>query len=254
MRLIFLILICFTLHPAYSQKSKKQIETYYLFNSNWEPCSLDSAVYLSFAKKINDTIYQTYNYHFDGPLISVETYRDENYSTLNGFIAYYDKEGRIDSSGYTKNAKRDKTWYFYTDTFSIILQKDYEDGQLIRTVDLVAKRKEDALKEKIPDGFEEVEKEADFKGGINSWIKYLQKNIQFPKRAETLNKSGQVMIGFVVDTDGSTKEIFIVKSVELSLDKEAWRLIEESPKWQPAVQKGKNVKAYRRQPISFANY
>ena len=99
-----------------------------------------------------------------------------------------------------------------------------------------------------------MEKEADFEGGVKLWVEYLEKNLQFPKRAENLRKSGQVMIGFTVDTNGSTKELFIAKSVELSLDMEAWRLIETSPKLDPAIQKGKNVKAYRRQPITFAFY
>ena len=254
MRILFSLLLCFLLYSAFSQKSKKATETYYAFDANWKACSLNDAVYLSFVRKLNDTTYHWYNYNIAGPLISVETYEDENYSVLNGFVAYYDKEGRIDSSGYVKKGKRDKTWYFYTDTLVIILQKDYENGKLIKTIDLVAKRKEDSLKEKLQEGFEEVEKEADFKGGVKSWIKYLEKNLEFPKRAQNMRKSGQVLIGFAVDTDGSTKELFIVKSVELSLDMEAWRLIEISPKWEPAFQKGKNVKAYRRQPITFAFY
>lgn len=254
MRIIFSILLCFALSPGFSQKSKKISETYYAFDANWKPSSLENADYLSLVRKLNDTTYQWYNYNIDGPLFSVETYEDENYSILNGFVAYYDKEGRIDSSGYVKKGKRHKTWYFYTDTLSIIFQKDYEDGILIGTIDLESKRKEDSRKEKIPEGFEEVEKEADFEGGVKLWVEYLEKNLQFPKRAENLRKSGQVMIGFTVDTNGSTKELFIAKSVELSLDMEAWRLIETSPKLDPAIQKGKNVKAYRRQPITFAFY
>ncbi|HEU4859884.1 MAG TPA: TonB family protein [Chitinophagaceae bacterium] len=252
MRIIFSILFFYGLYPAFSQKSNNVTDTYYAFDTNWKPSSLENATYLSLVRKSNDTTYRWYNYNIDGPLFSVETYEDDSYSILNGFVAYYDKDGMIDSSGYVKKGKRDKTWYFYTDTLSIIFQKDYEDGKLIRTIDLESKRKEDSSNEKIPEGFEEVEKEADFKGGVKSWVKYLEKNLQFPKRAENLRKSGQVMIGFAVDTDGSTKELFIVKSVELSLDMEAWRLIEISPKWDPAVQKGKNVKAYRRQPITFA--
>ena len=254
MRIIFSILLGFALSPAFPQKSKKVTETYYAFDANWKSCSLENAVYLSLVRKLNDTAYQWYNYNIDGPLINLETYEDENYSVLNGFVAYYDKEGRIDSSGYVRKGMRDNIWYFYTDTLSIIFQKDYEDGKLIRIIDLESKRKEDLLKEKIPEGFEKAEKEADFKGGEKSWIKYLEKNLQFPKRAENLRKSGLVMIGFAVDTDGSTKELFIAKSVELSLDMEALRLIEISPKWDPAIQNGKNVKAYRMQPITFAFY
>lgn len=98
-----------------------------------------------------------------------------------------------------------------------------------------------------------VESEANFKGGIDSWKKYLQKNYHFPDRALSLDKYGKVMIEFIVDTDGSVNNLIIIQSVEFSLDKEAWRLIEESPKWQPALQNGRLVKAYRLQPITFSS-
>jgi len=252
MRLTFLILLLLTFISSFSQKGKRQTESYHVFNSNWEPCPIENAVYLSYERKINDSTYLVFNYHFSGPLLSIETYKDESYTILNGLIAYYDNEGLIDSSGYTKNGKRDKTWYYYDDTLGFVYQKDYQDGKLIKETDLIAKRKEDSLNKKIPDGFEKDEKEAEFKGGAGSWIKYLQKNIQFPKRAESLNKSGQVRICFYVNTDGSIGGIYVLKSIEFSLDKEAWRLIEESPRWEPAIQGDKKVKAYRIQPITFA--
>ena len=46
------------------------------------------------------------------------------------------------------------------------------------------------------------------------------------------------------------QSIFI-KSVEFVLDEEAIRVIEKSPLWQPAIQHGKQVNAYRIQPIGF---
>ncbi len=100
--------------------------------------------------------------------------------------------------------------------------------------------------------FDQVEKEATFRGDIKAWVKYLEKNLQFPDRAKQLDKQGKVMINFVVDADGSVGDISLAQSVEFSLDEEALRLIRQSPKWAPAIQKGKPVKAYRRQPVTFA--
>jgi protein TonB len=67
-----------------------------------------------------------------------------------------------------------------------------------------------------------------------------------------MGKTGQVLIYFIVDSNGDIADVKLHKSVEYSLDQEALRLIRQSPKWEPAFQNGKNVKAYRRQPVTFS--
>lgn len=44
----------------------------------------------------------------------------------------------------------------------------------------------------------------------------------------------------------------IVKSVNKELDAIATRIIRQSPKWEPAIQYNRKVKAYRLQPITFS--
>jgi protein TonB len=56
---------------------------------------------------------------------------------------------------------------------------------------------------------------------------------------------------FIVNRDGKCIEVHLKKSVEFVLDQEAIRVVEQSPLWQPAVQDGKNVNAYRVQPLTF---
>jgi protein TonB len=187
-----------------------------------------------------------------GSLINIETYRDEDGTMPNGLFAYYGTDGQIDSAGYTFNGKRDSTWYFYDDTVAIWMQKDYKNGILLTTIDFNEKRKEDAKAGIKPPVLEPGEIEADFNGGTKAWIKYLENNYKFPERALQLNKKGMVKIGFAIDITGKPVYLRILKSVEFSLDKEALRLIDQSPKWKPAIQKGRKVKAFRIQPITFA--
>ena len=59
------------------------------------------------------------------------------------------------------------------------------------------------------------------------------------------------MLRFIVDTHGSTTNIYLQKSVEFVLDEEAIKVIQKSPVWIPALQNGKTVNAYRRQPFTF---
>jgi protein TonB len=58
-------------------------------------------------------------------------------------------------------------------------------------------------------------------------------------------------VRFIVCKDGSLCEIKAEKKGQTPLKAEAERVIRNSPNWIPAVVKGKTVKAYRRQPITF---
>lgn len=111
----------------------------------------------------------------------------------------------------------------------------------------------DAPKKQEEDGrFIPVEKEADFPGGIAAWARYLNRNLQFPQEAINLEVEGTVMVQFVVDVDGSVSDVQAISGPEQGgLRDEAIRVIEKSGKWIPALQNGRSVKAYRRQPIIF---
>jgi TonB family protein len=62
---------------------------------------------------------------------------------------------------------------------------------------------------------------------------------------------GTVRVGFRVNTDGKCVDVFLRRSVEFVLDEEGLRIVEKSPLWNPAVQNGRKVNAYRIQPITF---
>ncbi|HEX2627810.1 MAG TPA: energy transducer TonB [Chitinophagaceae bacterium] len=201
-------------------------------------------------EKLSDSAYQWMYYRADGPLLSIETYKDENSKTLNGYIAFFDTEGRIDSGGFTNEGKKDKHWYYFDDNLKVSQSEEYSSGKLIKRKDqAMLKAESDSLKA-LKGG--PLDREAEFTGGTKKWINYLQKNLSFPKRAMQLRKTGNVVVSFVVNTDGKLSEISLRKSVELTLDLEAMRLIKNSPDWEPAMQTGKPVKAYRLQPITFA--
>lgn len=98
------------------------------------------------------------------------------------------------------------------------------------------------------------EREANFKGGDEAWIKYLLKglnNAKFPRQYNNGEVFGTVMIQFVVNTEGKTTDFKILRSVHPDLDEIAVSLIRNCPKWIPAIQYNQPVKAYRKQPITF---
>lgn len=98
--------------------------------------------------------------------------------------------------------------------------------------------------------FTKVEKEAEFEG---NWGKFLQNNFNGNVASENNAPAGTytVIIQFVVDVDGSLSNIVPLSSKGYGLEQEAIRVLKQSKKWKPAIQNGRQVKAYRKQPITF---
>lgn len=253
-RIAFLIVLLVSNLIVSAQKKKKQDVSAYAFDKDWKSCELKDAEYLCIKEKISDTIFKWSSYFITGSLIYVESYKDEELTIPHGLFSWYDKRGRIDTVGYTSNGRRDKTWYYFTDSSTVWQTETYEKGKLISKQDSFDIRME---RENLKGGvdtnrFIMVEVEATFPGGEKSWRKYLEANIKYPERASKLGKTGTVMVSFMVGKDGALGDMYIAQSVEYSLDAEAMRLLQSSPNWIPANQNGRPVKAYRKQPFHFA--
>ncbi len=99
--------------------------------------------------------------------------------------------------------------------------------------------------------FTAVEKPAEFPGGIEAMMKWLQYNVKYPKEAEKAGEQGKAVIKFTVNKDGSISNATIIKSVSPSIDKEALRIVTSMPKWKPAENGGKKVACWYTLPVSF---
>lgn len=78
--------------------------------------------------------------------------------------------------------------------------------------------------------------EASFQGGdIMHFREYVQKNLVYPPEAVEKGQFGRVEVQFTVDKEGLVGNIKIMRSTgSKALDKEAVRVISNSPKWIPA--------------------
>lgn len=101
--------------------------------------------------------------------------------------------------------------------------------------------------------FTREESEAIFPGGDAAWSLYLMQNLDADVPAKGKAPVGKyaVIIKFIVRPDGSLADIKPETNIGYGMEKEALRIIRNSPKWIPAVQYGRKVNAYRRQPITF---
>ena len=101
--------------------------------------------------------------------------------------------------------------------------------------------------------FEKVDIEASFPGGDAAWRKFLEKNLRGDVAAENGAPAGiyLVLVQFIVDKDGNLSGAKPLTNWGYGMEKEVLRLLTISPKWSPASQNGRLVKAYRRQPVTF---
>ena len=78
-------------------------------------------------------------------------------------------------------------------------------------------------------------------GGIDAFVKWVDKNKVYPQDAKKAGIRGRVMMSFVVDSKGQVRDVNVEHGVNKSLDDESIRVILASPRWTPASQNGKPV-------------
>ena len=98
--------------------------------------------------------------------------------------------------------------------------------------------------------FTKVEIESSYPGGTAAWQRYLIKTLTYPQEAQDNEVQGTVVVQFIVDKNGSVSDVEAVSGPN-ELRSEAVRVVKKSGKWTPAVQNGRQVKSYKKQPIQF---
>ncbi len=115
---------------------------------------------------------------------------------------------------------------------------------------VVAAEEEIVEEEAIPLAI--VEEKPSFQGGDeNSFTKWVFERIIYPEVAKENGVQGRVVLSFIVDTDGSVKNVQVLRGVDPSIDKEAVRVVSSSPKWKPGRQRDKAVKVKYNFPLNF---
>lgn len=99
--------------------------------------------------------------------------------------------------------------------------------------------------------YDKVEVMPEYSGGQVALMRYIAQNVKYPKSAQENGTQGKVVVQFVVDTDGSIINAYVLTSVDPDLDTEALRVIKSMPRWTPGKQKGKNVRVKYAVSVKF---
>ncbi|HEU5053165.1 MAG TPA: energy transducer TonB [Hanamia sp.] len=159
---------------------------------------------------------------------------------------YYSESGILNSFSSTdfKNDKFQQTFYddsgkvtsevFFTGQKGI--RKDYKDGTVV-----------------VDSLFTREEKEASFRGGAQAWLRYITGKLTSNIDKFSEKDYGTCVVRFIIDTTGKVRDVQATTMKGTMLAYIAVEAIKNGPKWIPAMQYGRLVKAYRLQPVTLGS-
>ncbi len=248
-----------------------------------QKCMVKEGSYIAFNK--NGSIKEQGAYHNNkktGEWVYFNTQGEKqsivNYTDDIKHGIYFDYKDNKITSGTYKNGLKDQLWStastsgisieavfykdgkkhgdatYYHNNGRVREVNSYKQGVLISTrrfdrngVELI---EEEVLEEDFP-VFTVVEQQPEFPGGSSKMMRYIGNKVQYPQIAIENKIEGRVYIRFIVEKDGSISNVEAIRSPHESLEKEAIRVVSNMPKWTPAKQRGKNVRAQFTLPINF---
>ena len=126
-----------------------------------------------------------------------------------------------------------------------------DDANLgVEIMDYIEVEEEVVEEEAIP--FQLVEEKPSFQGGdANQFSKWVNQRLVYPEIAKENGVQGRVTLQFTVEKDGTVTKVKVLRGVDPSLDKEAVRVVSQSPKWKPGKQRDRAVPVTYTFPVIF---
>mgnify|MGYP002744992168 CR=1 FL=1 len=97
--------------------------------------------------------------------------------------------------------------------------------------------------------YEVCEQMPTYEGGDAALLKYLRENLKLPEEDKERGMQGRMVVGFVVEKDGSLTNVKVLRAVDRALDAEALRVVKGMPKWIPGRQNKQRVRVRYLLPI-----
>ncbi|MEQ8715226.1 MAG: TonB family protein [Cyclobacteriaceae bacterium] len=155
----------------------------------------------------------------------------------------YVGELRVLAKGSILDGLKHGPWQGYDYNGNLLYKELYQDGILLRGKAFV----ENGSKIR----YNTLSKAPMPVGGVNNLRKHIVNSLKYPRNARYENISGQVLVQFVVDEDGSIHDVQTIKGIGGGCDEEAERVIQSFGDWEPGVQRGQLRTSRMIMPISF---
>lgn len=96
-----------------------------------------------------------------------------------------------------------------------------------------------------------VEEMPQFPGGKAGLEKYIDDNLNYPKRVQKAGISGRVYTECIIEKDGEVTNEKVYLGISRKLETEALKLIQKMPNWIPGKNKNKTVRVKLTIPVDF---
>lgn len=224
------------------------------------------AFYTDSTLKVSKGLYQSF--YSNGTKESEGNY-DNNKE--NGLWQKWDSTGHLIDSTVYENAKKisSSTFHYYKN--GVLSFHDFNDLKNDKELKLRYDEKGNKLSEvtfigqtgyiktfkeneivKLDTVYSKQEIEASFPGGEAAWTKYLFSQLnEHYKELISDGRSGTCRIRFIVNKDGKVSNVEALTMKGSTLAEVAVNALKNGPKWNPAMQYGRAVNAYREQPVTF---
>ncbi len=111
------------------------------------------------------------------------------------------------------------------------------------------------IEEPYPETLDDVltitEELPEFPGGMAAMRSFLAQEIHYPDMDKEAGIEGKAYVKFVVQKDGTIRDVRCVKSPSPSIGKEAERAVKAMPNWIPGKNKNQPVNCYMVIPVLF---
>ncbi|HYF31248.1 MAG TPA: energy transducer TonB [Chitinophagaceae bacterium] len=238
-RILFVVLLLFACDRIIAQDT-----LLFRLSNPWNTVKDPAGQFLRKAV-LTDSGWLTLDYNSRNILVARSYYTDTNFRTkLHCHKYFHEQEGYFEEVRCYQNGQLNGTRAGFNKKGDTLWRETLSANTIIERKHFPGYESEDRV-------FIKLEMGTNFPGGDAGWARYLSENLRYPKEAVRKKIEGAVTISFIVSKEGKITDVTVVKSAHPLLDKEALRLIQNSPNWTPAEQGGRPVKAYKRQTITF---
>lgn len=89
-------------------------------------------------------------------------------------------------------------------------------------------------------------------GGMDAFRRWVGGMYRYPQAAIKARASGQIVVSFTVETDGSLTDIKVVKDIGYGTGNALVKVLKKSKPWIPGIQKGKKVRVAYQLPLTLS--
>ncbi|MCK9205830.1 MAG: energy transducer TonB [Salinivirgaceae bacterium] len=200
----------------------------------------DSTVFLN-----GKIIEKSLSWHPNGYLSDSISLNDDRSGVK---VSWFDNGIPSVAGKYSSDMKQNGRWKYFHKNGVVSSIEIYDESKLVN-------KQYFNEKGKFVSDTTNTDRQAQFKGGDQEWLKYLSNQIYFPDGYKIANAdTAKVVVTFTVNENGEIENVFTSNSFDKRFDKIAENAIKKSPKWIPAIEHNRNVKQVFHQIVSFQNY